>query len=447
MDFTSDLPALRAKVDELADGAVEQLSQLMAIQSVSSLNPDGVNEHAQAVADAARAAGAADATVVSEAGGLPAVIAHWPAPQGQPTILLYSHGDVQPTGDVSQWHSEPFVATKRGERLFGRGSADDKGGVVSHLTALKAFDGNPPVGVTLFVEHEEEIGSPSMTSIIEAHKDELAADVIIVADSVNWDQGEPSVTTTLRGVADCAVELRTLDHPLHSGQFGGVVPDALTAMCKLLATLHDENGDVAVAGLHTAEPASVEYPEERLRTETAILDGVDWLGTGNPADKMWTRPSLSVLAIDATPVAEAINTLPSVCRAKVGLRVAPGGDATQDLEALMEHLRTHAPYGAQVEVTPGEAGTPGVVPFEGPYAEIANQAFKAAWGTEPVQMGTGGAIPLITDLQHTFPQATVLVTAVTDPDSRMHGLDESLHLGDFRKAILTEALILAGMAK
>jgi len=447
MDFTSDLPALRAKVDELADGAVEQLSQLMAIQSVSSLNPDGVNEHAQAVADAARAAGAADATVVSEAGGLPAVIAHWPAPQGQPTILLYSHGDVQPTGDVSQWHSEPFVATKRGERLFGRGSADDKGGVVSHLTALKAFDGNPPVGVTLFVEHEEEIGSPSMTSIIEAHKDELAADVIVVADSVNWDQGEPSVTTTLRGVADCAVELRTLDHPLHSGQFGGVVPDALTAMCKLLATLHDENGDVAVAGLHTAEPASVEYPEERLRTETAILDGVDWLGTGNPADKMWTRPSLSVLAIDATPVAEAINILPSVCRAKVGLRVAPGGDATQDLEALMDHLRTHVPYGAQVEVTPGEAGAPGVVPFEGPYAEIANQAFKAAWGTEPVQMGTGGAIPLITDLQHAFPQATVLVTAVTDPDSRMHGLDESLHLGDFRKAILTEALILAGMAK
>lgn len=447
MDFTSDLPTLRAKVDELADGAVEQLSQLMAIQSVSSLNPDGVNEHAQAVADAARAAGAADATVVSEAGGLPAVIAHWPAPQGQPTILLYSHGDVQPTGDVSQWHSEPFVATKRGERLFGRGSADDKGGVVSHLTALKAFDGNPPVGVTLFVEHEEEIGSPSMTSIIEAHKDELAADVIVVADSVNWDQGEPSVTTTLRGVADCAVELRTLDHPLHSGQFGGVVPDALTAMCKLLATLHDENGDVAVAGLHSAEPASVEYPEERLRTETAILNGVDWLGTGNPADKMWTRPSLSVLAIDATPVAEAINILPSVCRAKVGLRVAPGGDATQDLEALMEHLRTHAPYGAQVEVTPGEAGAPGVVPFEGPYAEIANQAFKAAWGTEPVQMGTGGAIPLITDLQHAFPQATVLVTAVTDPDSRMHGLDESLHLGDFRKAILTEALILAGMAK
>ena len=154
-----------------------------------------------------------------------------------------------------------------------------------------------------------------------------------------------------------------------------------------------------------------------------------------------------MLAIDATPVAEAINILTSVCHAKVGLRVAPGGDATQDLEALMEHLRTHAPYGAQVEVTPGEAGAPGVVPFEGPYAEIANQAFKAAWGTEPVQMGTGGAIPLITDLQHTFPQATVLVTAVTDPDSRMHGLDESLHLGDFRKAILTEALILAGMAK
>ncbi|WP_130866173.1 dipeptidase [Acidipropionibacterium timonense] len=447
MDVTSVLPSLSAKVDELLEPAVQQLTELVAIQSVSSLNPQGVRDNARAVADAALAAGAADAAVVTEDDGLPAVIAHWPAPEGQPTVLLYSHGDVQPTGDVTLWNSEPFVATRRGDRLFGRGTADDKGGVVAHLTALKAFDGRPPVGVTLFVEGEEEIGSPSMVSIIERHKAELAADVIVIADSVNWDQGEPSVTTTLRGVADCVVELRTLDHPLHSGQFGGVVPDALTSMCRLLATLHDEHGDVAVAGLHPAAPAEVEYPEDRLRVETAILDGVEWLGTGNAANKMWTRPSVSVLALDATPVDQAINILPSVARAKVGLRVAPGADPRVELEALMEHLRTHAPFGARVTVTPGEAGAPGVVPFSGPDAQVAKEAFRAAWGMDPVEMGTGGAIPLVTDLQHAYPEATVLVTAVTDPDSRMHGLDESLHLGDFHKAILTEALLLAGLAR
>lgn len=437
---------LKAKVDGLIEPTIEELTRLVAIRSVSSLEPDGVAANAEHIADLARDAGAADVTVVAE-DGLPAVIAHWPAPEGQPTVLLYSHGDVQPTGDLGQWHTEPFVATRKGDRLFGRGTADDKGGVAAHLAAIRAFDGRPPVGVTLFIEGEEEIGSPSMARIIERHADQLRADVIVIADSVNWDQGEPSLTTTLRGVADCTVEVRTLDHPLHSGQFGGIVPDALTTLCRLLATLHDDKGDVAVEGLKAFPGPDLEYPEDRLRTETAVLDGVQWVGTGSFVERMWTKPSVSVLAIDATPVDQAINILPASARAKVGLRVAPGDDPKLALDALVHHLETHADFGAHVTVAPGEVGAPGIVKAGGHSAEVVNRAFKLAWGAEPVEMGTGGAIPLVTDLQNTFPEATVLVTAVTDPDSRMHGIDESLHLGDFRRAILTEALLLAGLAE
>lgn len=438
---------LDAKVDRLIGPAIEELTRLVAIPSVSSQEPDGVVANARRIAELAGDAGAADVTIVTEGDGLPAVIAHWPAPEGMPTVLLYSHGDVQPTGDPAEWHSEPFVATRKGDRLYGRGTADDKGGVAAHLAAISAFDGRPPVGVTLFIEGEEEIGSPSMAKIIEAHKEELAADVIVIADSVNWDQGVPSLTTSLRGVADCIVEVRTLDHPLHSGQFGGIVPDALTTLCRLLATLHDERGDVAVSGLTSFPGPDLEYPEERLRTETAILEGVSWVGSGSFVERMWTKPSVSVLAIDATPVSQAISILPSVARAKVGLRVAPGDDAAEALAALIRHLETHADFGAHVTVTPGEIGAPGIVRAGGHAGEVANEAFRLAWGAEPLEVGTGGAIPLVTDLQTAFPEATVLITAVTDPDSRMHGIDESLHLGDFRRAILTEALLLAGLAE
>ncbi|MDU3748134.1 MAG: dipeptidase [Cutibacterium avidum] len=447
MDLSHVLNELSAKVDADFDGAVEQLTRHVAVQSISSQKPDDVRSGAEFVAAAAREAGAADVNVITESDGLPAVIAHWPAPEGKPTVLLYSHGDVQPTGNLDEWHTDPFVATTRGERLFGRGTADDKGGVAAHLAAIRAFDGKPPVGVTLFVEGEEEIGSPSMEAIIAGHKEELAADVIVIADSVNWTQGVPSLTTTLRGVVDCVVEVSTLDHALHSGQFGGIVPDALTTLCRLIATMHDETGEVTVDGLKGFTGPELDYPEDRLREETGVLDGVQWVGRGRAVEKMWTKPSVTVVAIDATPVKDAINILPATARAKISLRVAPGQDAGEAMEALVKHLETHVEFGAHVKVTRGQLGQPGIVPFTGKRAEVANEAFKLAWGQEPVEMGTGGAIPLVTDLQNAFPQATVLVTAVTDPESRMHGIDESLHLSDFRKAILTEALMLAGLAE
>lgn len=441
--------------DRIADAVARVLPQtiadlkaLVAIDSISSLaTHDGkVQQSAEAVARLLREAGCEDAEIV-EAGGKPAVIAHFPAPEGKPTVCLYAHHDVQPTGDPGQWSSDPFQATERDGRLYGRGTADDKAGFAAHLAALRSFDGEPPVGVTLFIEGEEEIGSPSLRALIEQHADALRSDVFVILDSGNWEVGTPSFTTTLRGLADCTVEVRTLDHALHSGMYGGVVPDALTTLCRLLATLHDASGNVAIDGLHAATAADLDYPEDRLRAETGLLDGVEWIGAGSAVDRMWAKPAVSVLAIDAPAVCDASNTLLPTARAKVSLRVAPGDDADQALAALRRHLETHAPWGAQVTVTDGETGQPGIVPVEGEVCEKAAEAMREAFGVEPVHMGVGGSIPMIADFQRTFPDAVVLVTAVGDPDSRQHGIDESLHLGDFAKAATAEALLLAKLAE
>ncbi|HIT74797.1 MAG TPA: M20/M25/M40 family metallo-hydrolase, partial [Candidatus Avipropionibacterium avicola] len=341
----------------------------------------------------------------------------------------------------------PFEATERDGRLYGRGTADDKGGLAVHLAALRAFDGKPPVGVTLFVEGEEEIGSPSIEAFLDAHAEDLAADVFVICDSGNWEVGTPSFTTTLRGVADCVVEVATLDHALHSGSFGGVVPDALTSLCRLLATLHDEQGNVAVEGLTRQPAADLEYPLDRLATETGVLDGVDWIGDGPVVERLWTRPAVSVLAIDATPVERASNTLAPTARAKVGLRVAPGNSAVEALDHLRTHLECHAPWGARVSVTPGHTGEPSSVPVDGRYARLAVDAFAEAFGVSPVEMGQGGSIPMVAELQRRFPSAEILITAVGDPDTRAHGIDESVDLGDLKKACLAEALLLQRLAE
>ena len=242
---------LARAVRDLMPGVRADLEALVAIPSISA-DPERAGDlraSADTVAALLTRAGCPEVEVVG-AGGGPAVLGRFPAPPGMPTICLYAHHDVQPTGDEAQWTTLPFRPTERGGRLYGRGSSDDKGGFAVHLAALRAFGGRPPVGVTVFVEGEEEIGSPTLSRILADHHDRLLADVYVIADSGNWGVGEPAFTTTLRGLADCIVEVRTLDHAVHSGAYGGVAPDALTALCRLLATLHDEQGNVAIAGLH-----------------------------------------------------------------------------------------------------------------------------------------------------------------------------------------------------
>ncbi len=441
--------SLRDRVQAQLPGVLSDLNSLVAIESVSAdpARTSEVERSAQRVLGLLEDLGCPDARVVRADGGAPAVIGRFPAPEGMPTVCLYAHHDVQPEGDPAGWRTPPFAATAVEDRLFGRGTSDDKGGFAVHLAALRAFDGKPPVGVTVFVEGDEEVDSAGLPQLIEEHRGNLAADVFVITDSCNWAVGQPAFTTSLRGLAGCIVEVRTLDHALHSGVYGGVVPDALTALCRMLATLHDDEGNVAVAGLGTASAPALEYPPERLRAESGIVDGVHWIGSGSFVERIWYKPAVSVVAIDATPVAKASNTLIPVARAKISARIAPGDDATKALDALVAHLNDHAPWGAQVMVTGVETSEPSVIDFSGPYAEAARAAFTEAWGVAPVFVGQGGSIPLVADFGRAFPQATILITAVGDPDSRAHGTNESLHLGDFAAACLAETLMLDAFAQ
>ena len=287
---------------------------------------------------------------IVQSGGQPAVIGHFDVDPQAPTVCLYAHLDVQPTGDAAAWSSGPFAATRRGDRLYGRGTADDKGGVAAHLAVLRAFDGRPPVNVTVLIEGEEEMGSPTLARILEENRDELEADLYVIADCGNWAAGQPAFTSTLRGVVDALVEVRTLEHAVHSGQFGGAVPDALTTLCRLLASLHDEQGNVAVAGLVGSDHCDVDYPEENLRRESSLLDGVRPIGSGPLAARTWTKPAISVIGLDSTPIATSSNTLIPSARARISLRVAPGDTAENAWQCLKAHLESHVEWGAQLSV-------------------------------------------------------------------------------------------------
>ena len=434
---------LVSRVRDVMPEVRRDLENLVRIQSVwaDPARRDEVARSADAVAALLRDAGFAEVQIVSE-GGAPAVIAHHPAPSGAPTVLLYSHHDVQPEGDARQWESPPFEPTERDGRLYGRGTADDKAGIATHLAAFRAHGGSPPVGVTVFVEGEEESGSPSLSRLLDAHRDKLAADVIVIADSDNWTADIPALTVSLRGLADCVVEVATLDHGLHSGLWGGVVPDALTVLVRLLATLHDDDGNVAVAGLHEGRAAAVDRDADWVRAESGLLDGVSEIGSGTVAQRLWAKPAITVIGIDTTSIASASNTLIPSARAKVSIRVAPGGDAGAHLDAVRHHLETHAPWGAKVTVTPGDIGLPYAIDASGPVYDAARAAFREAWGADAVDMGMGGSIPFIAQFAAAYPEATILVTGVEDPGTQAHSINESLHLGVLERAAITEALLL-----
>jgi acetylornithine deacetylase/succinyl-diaminopimelate desuccinylase-like protein len=441
----SEVQVLREAVDRVMPSVRRDLEDLVRIPSVSAdpAMKEQVRRSAEATAQLFRDEGL-DVAILTAGDSAPAVVAKRRAPAGAPTVLLYAHHDVQPVGDRADWDSEPFEPTERGERLYGRGAADDKAGIAAHLAALRALGSDLRVGVTVFVEGEEEVGSPHLERFLAEHQRSLAADAIVIADSTNWDIGLPALTTTLRGNVDVFVDVATLDHGVHSGMWGGLVPDAMMAMSRLLATLHDDAGNVAVEGLVSGPASDVDYPEERVRTESSVLDGVQLIGSGSFVERLWTRPAISIIGLDVTSTAEASNTIIPSVRAKVSLRVAPGDDASSALQALTRHLETHAPWGAKVTVTPGrESGQPGVIDAEGPVYDVARSAFRDAWdGTEPVDIGVGGSIPFIASFQQAFPDAAVLVTGVEDPDTRAHGANEGLHLGEFARVCLAEALLL-----
>ncbi|MDY5129531.1 dipeptidase [Actinotignum urinale] len=427
----------------------EQLEDFIRIPSVSveSFDQSMLKKSANFVADLARKQGF-DVEIIeleTEDGrkGRPAVLAHKHVGADRPTVLLYGHHDVQPEGTLEGWDQEdPYEPVERNGRLYGRGAADDKAGVMMHFGALEALGDDLNVNVTLFIEGEEEVGSPTFHAFLEKYKDRLESDVMVVADAANWQVGIPALTVMLRGVVRLEVNVRTLNHGIHSGLMGGPAIDAVTAMSHIIASIHDENGDVRVEGLDGWEHTDVDYPEETFRQDASIPDQVQLLGSGSITSTLWTKPHVCVVGMDVTPTSHATNTLAPTCKAYLSLRVAPGQNTHEAGEALARHVKAHAPWGAIVETTVAEDGPGFLVDTSSPYIQVARDAFEEAWGHKSVDIGAGGSIPFVADLAEVFPNAAILITGIEDPDTRAHAHNESLDLGDWRNAILAEALML-----
>ena len=439
---------LRAALDEAFPTVRLDLERLIRIPSVAfpGFDPEPVRRSAEATGEILEATGLPGVRLLEMEGVPSAVFGELPGPDGGPTVLLYAHHDVQPAGDEADWDSPPFEPTERDGRLFGRGSCDDKAGVALHQAALLAHDRRPPVGIKVFIEGEEEVGSPNLHRFLERFGEALRSDVIVLADATNWRIGIPGLTIKLRGLVDCEVEVRTLGHAVHSGMYGGVFPDALTSLCRLLATLHDERGNVAIDALAAGSTDPLDLTEEDLRREMRTVDGLRQIGEGVLTERLWTRPSVSVLGIDAPRVREAANILVPVARAKVSLRLAPGQDPQDAMKALTRHLEDQAPWGAEVRVTEGASAWPVAVDARGPVFDAARAALREAWGTEAVEIGAGGTIPFVKAFADAYPDARILLWGVEDPDGRAHGANESLLLEDFRKTCLAEALLLRRLA-
>ena len=442
-----DLATLRSRVDGLMPEVRDTLEDLVRIPSVSAdgFDPAEVRRSADRTLEVLEAAGAR-ARLLELDGAHPAVLATVDAPDGAPTVLLYAHHDVQPTGPVELWDTPPFEPVEKDGRLYGRGTSDDKCGIVVHAAALRAWEGRPPVGVKVLVEGEEEIGSEHLDGFLSTYRDDLRADVVILADSANWRVGQPAITTSLRGLVDCVVEVRTLDHAVHSGIYGGPIPDALTALARILATLHDDHGNVAIEGLVAGAADPLDLTDEELRRHAGVRPSVRLIGEGGLTERLWSRPAVSVLGVDAPSIRDATNQLVPSARAKVSLRLAPGDDPRRALAALRAHLERAAPWGAEVRVEDGGKGWPFKAVAAGPVAEALRRAFEQAWGQPPVDIGVGGSIPFVAAFQELFPEATLLLTGVADPSSNAHSENESLDLGELERGCLAETLFLGNLA-
>jgi acetylornithine deacetylase/succinyl-diaminopimelate desuccinylase-like protein len=395
-----------------------------------------------------REVGVANAELVETDDGSAAVIGDVPGPEGAPTVLLYSHYDVQPPGDPAGWAGSPWELVERDGRWFGRGAADCKGNLVMLLTALRALDLPWPVGIRIVCEGSEEASTGGLTRLAAARPELFAADLMLIADSGNVALGQPTATTSLRGTGSVQVTVSTLEGPVHSGMFGGAAPDALAALVAMLATLRDPEGRTTVRGLDgDGRWDGAAWDPEVFREDAGILPGVDVIGGAPVADAVWARPVANILAIDAPRIAEATAAIQPTASALVNLRVPAGQSAKAAQELLVAHLRDVAPWNARVEVTPRTLGEPFATRTDGPGFTALGRAMETAFGRPLVTTGQGGAIPLCNTLQATHPDAEILLLGVEEPACRIHSPGESVDPAELERTAFGLALTLLALGE
>lgn len=444
-----DTQAVRDKVKEMMPGLLAELEELVSIPSCAfpGFPPEPVHEMAETVLAKFQALGFENARLMDVPTGYPPIYGEIPGPEGSPTVMLYAHYDVQPAPPEQGWTSDPWTATRKDDgRIYGRGAADDKGGLAIHLGTMKMFDGKPPCTVKLIVEGMEETNS-NLEAFVEANPELFACDLFIVCDMGNLEAGKPTLTTTLRGDVACIVTLRTLEHPLHSGVFGGPVPDAVMAMARLLATLHDEDGNVAVEGVSRFEWEGMEMSEADIRSSADVLDGVELIGTQGVGTRLWSQPSINAIGMDVVSVDASSNVLHPAARAKLSMRIVPGADPAAELDALVRHLESHVPWGAQIQIERTKEAPPFRADTSGPAYAAARRAMAEAYGSEPGEAGSGGSIPLLHTLAEASPGAEFILWGPEDTaKARIHSSDESVDPAEIEAMIVAQALLIADLA-
>jgi acetylornithine deacetylase/succinyl-diaminopimelate desuccinylase-like protein len=441
-------PDIRQTIHQNMPTVINNLKQLVSIPSIAMQGypRERVLEAAHSVEVQLLTAGFQQVQLLEVSGEYPAVYGEIPGPPGAPTVLLYAHYDVQPPGRTHEWNSPPFEPTIREGRLYGRGVADDKSGIVAHIATIQAFAGHPPVSIKVIIEGEEEFGS-SLAAYIPQHPHLFDADVAIIADHGSIAVGMPTLTTTLRGFTDLIIEVRTLNDQQHNGVFGGPVPDALISMCRIIATLHDQHGNVNIPGLDHDEWQGADMPKEAFRHAAGLLPDVDLIGNRPIGAQLWTGYSINVIGLDAPAIAGASNSLIDVTRACINLRVPPGQSAERALALLTQHLQSVVPWHAKVTISDSHASDGFTAKVDGPAYQAALQALEGAYGKDPQVIGDGASIPLANALSQQFPRSEIVIWGAEDLAANIHGPNESVNLEELERIILTQALFLDILAK
>src|SRR3954452_4718746 len=423
------------------------LAELVAIPSVADARqypPEECARAAQWVLDAFVGLGFSDARLAETADGSQAVVGSRPCANPEaPTVLLYAHYDVQPPLDEEAWRTPPFGLTEVGDRWYGRGAADCKGNIVMHLIALRALGDDVPVNLKLVVEGSEEQGTGGLEDFVPKNADLLRADTILVCDTGNAAVGVPAATVSLRGMVNVVVTVEALASELHSGMFGGAAPDALAALVAMLASLRDTDGNTTITGLDNTQTWSGEtYPPDQFRDDAGVVDGASLVGSGTVSDMLWARPAVTILGIDCAPVVGSASSITPTAAARLNLRIPPGTGPDQARDALVEHLRTAAPWGVNVTIDTEALGAPFRAVTDGPAYKAIDEAMREAYGVGMNSLGQGGPIPLCNVFADTDPDAEMIRMGVEEPQCLIHAPNESVDPTEIASMALTEALFL-----